>query len=360
MIKKIFAKKNLVPPPAAIVETVQAVPPPVRLSVEEQKENHKQRKQAIIDEFGKSVINFLYDEIWTPLHIIDLMEGEFSPEIDLRVSVKDGIQSSLEAHKEKLRGKIYRQSLNLQPGNLLIVLKNSYGDVIESFKDRDRDINKLVCMLNPQQHRLLFLRHFIPPIPDDLYQFDDVVLPLGFAEALTEIVNYCDLNYSLDNVTFDKWEKLVTDLSDSGVFLHLPNQEEEIPFQEILSVDFGQLNYNKITVKQVLKDTVDKQTIVIPLFVIFLAFFCSEASEKSIFPYHYLFTATGSSKERSMTRGLFSFPKLFNQLLDESLLPQQYAKCLAILYREAFYMRGAEIDDIFMNFRERYSPNSLA
>jgi hypothetical protein len=356
MLNKFFKKRLEIPTeqplsesPVLVEETIHPTP---RLSIEEQKERQKQRKRLIIDEFGKSVINFLYDEIWTPLHIIDFIEVDFPKGSPLKITVENAIKESLETHKENLRGKIYKQSFNLQPGNLLMVVKDRYNESITSLRNRNRDIEKLIGFFNPSVHRLLLVRHFRPPIPDDLYKYDDVMLPPQFEEALKEIVNYCDLNYSTDNVNFSKWQKLIYDLSDSGVMLHFPNNPQEVHLKELLNSDYSNIGYNKITVKQILKDTVEKQTIVIPLFIIFLAFFCSDISEKNIFPYHYLFTATGSSKNYTSTYGLFSFPKLFNKLLDESLLPKQFNKCLSIIYNEAFRMRQTEIDDLLIDFRE--------
>jgi len=356
MFNKFFKKRLETTPeqplsdsPILVEEIIQ---PKLKLSIEEQKEQQKQRKRTIIDEFGKSVINFLYDEIWTPLHIIDFIEVDFPKGHPLKITVENAIKQSLESHKENLRGKIYKQSFNLQPGNLLMVVKDRYNQSITSFRNRDRDINKLLEFFNPTVHRLLLVRHFRPPVPDDLYQYDDVLLPPQFEEALKEIVNYCDLNYSLDNVNFSKWQKLIGDLSDSGVMLHFPNNPQELPLKELLNSDYSNIGYSKITVKQILKDTVEKQTIVIPLFIVFLAFFCSDISEKNIFPYHYLFAATGSSKNYASTYELFSFPKLFNKLLDESLLPKQFNKCLSIIYNEAFRMRQPEIDDLLIDFRD--------
>lgn len=78
MLNKFFKKRletttEPIPSESPIVaeETIQPKP---KLSIEEQKEQQKQRKRLIIDEFGKTVINFLYDDIWTPLHIIDFIE----------------------------------------------------------------------------------------------------------------------------------------------------------------------------------------------------------------------------------------------------------------------------------------------
>ena len=355
MLNKFFKKRletttEPIPSESPIVAE-ESIQPKAKLSIEEQKERQKQRKRLIIDEFGKSVINFLYDDIWTPLHIIDFIEVDCPKGSPLKIHVENAIKASLENHKENLRGRIYKQSFNLQPGNLLMVVKDRYNQSITSFRNCDRDINKLIEFFNPTVHRLLLVRHFRPPVPDDLYQYDDVMLPPQFEEALKEIVNYCDLNYSLDNVNFTKWQKLIYDLSDSGVMLHFPNNPQELPLKQLLNVDYSNIGYHKITVKQILKDTVEKQTIVIPLFIIFLAFFCSDISEKNIFPYHYLFTATGSSKNYASTYELFSFPKLFNKLLDESLLPKQFNKCLSIIYNEAFRMRQTEMDDLLMNFR---------
>ena len=366
MFNKLFKKKEETSPEKLSIEIEKSVNIPTqitpKISLEEQKQRHKQRKRLIIDEFGRSVLNLvkkddrLFDGIWTPLHAIDLLIVDFPEGSDIKKVIEDSIQSSIETHKENLKEKIYRQSFNLQPGNLLMVVKNQYGEPIAIFKNRRRDVERLVECLNPKIHKLVLIRHFIPPVPEDLYKYDDIDLPPKFEEAIKDIVNYCDLNYSLDNLTFDKWVKLISGLDDSGTVLHLPNSEEEVDLSEILDADYSNIGYDKITLKQILKDTVEKHTVVIPIFILFLGFFCSESSEKNVFAYHYLFTATGSSKELSTTRGAFSFPKLFNELLDESLLPRQFNKCLAIIYNEAFRMRQPEIDDLLIHFRERYNP----
>lgn len=124
----------------------------------------------------------------------------------------------------------------------------------------------------------------------------------------------------------------------------------------MLTTDYSDIGYRKIRAKLILKDTVEKHTIVIPLFIVLLAFFCSEKTARSSFPYHFLFTATGDAKQRSMERGDVSLFKLFNQLLDESLLPEQFNKCLSIIYNESFRLHQTEIDDLFLQFRERVNP----
>ena len=56
-----------------------------------------------------------------------------------------------------------------------------------------------------------------------------------------------------------------------------------------------------------------------------------------------------------MNRGEVSFPKLFNGLLDESLLPEQFNKCLSIIYNESFHLKEVEINDLFLIFRDQYN-----
>lgn len=361
MLHKIFKKK---PEPVLTKEEPESPPrqSPVstipRLSLDEQKQRRFQRKRLVIDEFGKSVINLkLQHGILTPLHIVDVAEVNLSSSQDLHQIVEAGVQSSLETHKENLRQKLYRESFNLEPGHLLVVTKDKEKDQIISFKDYNKNLGKFLEILDPLAHRLLLVRYFIPPIPDDMHQFDDVELPPKFEQALRDIVNYCDLNYSLDNVNYDKWQLLILSLSDSGVILNFPNHSEERPLKEMLTADYSDIGYRKIRAKLILKDTVEKHTVVIPLFIVLLVFFCSEKTARSSFPYHFLFTATGDAKQRSMERGDVSFFKLFNQLLDESLLPEQFNKCLSIIYNESFRLHQTEIDDLFLTFRENLNPS---
>ncbi|MFM7439506.1 MAG: hypothetical protein ACKO2V_13030, partial [Snowella sp.] len=100
MLNKFFKKRletttEPIPSESPIVaeETIQPKP---KLSIEEQKERQKQRKRLIIDEFGKTVINFLYDDIWTPLHIIDFIEVNFPKGSPLKIHVENAIKASLE------------------------------------------------------------------------------------------------------------------------------------------------------------------------------------------------------------------------------------------------------------------------
>lgn len=364
MLHKIFKRKTVTTPS---VETSVVTPSPetealrLRLSLDEQKQHRFRRKQLVIDEFGKSVINLkLQHGILTPLHIVDVTEVHLPAQGDLHPVVEAGVQNSLELHKENLRQKLYRESFNLQPGHLLVVTKDKASDQIISFKDYTKNLDRFLDILDPLAHRLLLVRYFIPPIPDDLHQFDDIELPPKFEDVLRDIINYCDLNYSLDNVNFDKWKLLILSLTDSGVVLNFPNQTEEKPFEEMLSADYSDIGYRKIRVKLVLKETVEKHTVVIPLFILLLALFCSEKTARSSFPYHFLFTATGDAKQRSMEKGNISFFKLFNQLLDESLLPEQFNKCLSIIYNESFRLHQTEIDDLFLAFRQRLDPSLLS
>jgi hypothetical protein len=361
MLHKIFKQKTeTVPTDAEPVVPVAESPAPSapRLSLEEQKRQRFQRKKLVIDEFGKSVINLkLQQGILTPLHIVDVAKVDLQSSHNLHQIVENGVKKSLEHHKENLRHKLYRELFNLQPGHLLVVTKDKKTDQIISFKDYNKNLDKFLELLNPFAHRLLLVRYFIPPIPDDMHQFDDVELPEKFEVALRDIVNYCDLNYSLDNVTFDKWYNLINSLSDTGVILNFPNHTEEKPFEDLLGADYSHMGYRKIRAKLILKDTVEKHTVVIPLFILLLAFFCSDKKDCNSFLYHFLFTATGEAKQRSMERGDVSFFKLFNQLLDESLLPEQFNKCLSIIYNESFRLHQTEIDDLFLSFRERLNPN---
>lgn len=359
MLHKMFKTKTEAAPipEPPVVSSPPTLPSRPRLTLDEQKQHRFQRKKLVIDEFGKSVINLkLQHGILTPLHIVDVSEVRLPITGNLHQVVEAGVQTSLELHRENLRHKLYRESFNLQPGHLLVVTKDRENDQIISFKDYTKNFDKFLEILDPLAHRLLLVRYFIPPIPDDLHQFDDVELPPKFEAALRDIVNYCDLNYSSDNVNFEKWQLLISALSDSGVILNFPNHSEEKPLKEMLTADYSDIGYRKIRAKLILKDTVEKHTVVIPLFVVLLAFFCSDKNARSSFPYHFLFTATGDAKQRSMERGDISFFKLFNQLLDESLLPEQFNKCLSIIHNESFRLHQTEIGDLFLHFRERLNP----
>ncbi|WP_323293764.1 hypothetical protein [Crocosphaera sp. XPORK-15E] len=355
MLSKLFKQKakakSPLSPPIKVETNIQ---PHKTLSIEQQKIQHKQRRTSVIDEFGKSIINFLQaDDIWTPLHIIDFLEVDFSQGYDIPETILNDLEKSQEIHKQNLRQTYYKKSLNFQPSYLLLVVKEQKNNTITSFKNNQNNLNSLVNILKPDLHRLLLVRYFVPPIPDDLHKFDDVVLPEKFQETVKNIINYIDINYSLDNLNFKKWETLIIALHDLDVRLNFPQNAEEVTLTEMLTTDYSHLNYEELMVKQVLSEKVEKNPISIPLFILLLAFFCSEESAKSVFSYHYLFDSTGHAKKRSMNRGDISFPKLFNQLLDESLLPKQFSKCLSIIYNETFRFKETEINDLFLVFREK-------
>ncbi|MBJ7898596.1 MAG: hypothetical protein GC158_01460 [Cyanobacteria bacterium RI_101] len=356
MLSKFFKKQSQI----VVNETVQqeVVSQDIGLrqltTIEEQKQKHFYRKKIVINEFGKSVINLkLHHGILTPLHIVDLMEVDLPQRGNLLRAVETSLHLSLKLHKENLRQKLYRQAFNLQPGHLLCVVKDKSLNKVVSFKDYSQNLDKFLQAVNPANHRILLVRYFIPPIPDDLHQYDDVPLPPKFESALQDILNYCDLNYSIDNLTLGKWQELISSLSDFGVVLNFPNCEADKSLLSLMKEDSSNLNYRKIQVRLILKDTVEKHTIVLPLFVLLSAFFCSLPQEKNSFPYHFLFTATGDAKKRSLERGDISFFKLFNQLLDESLLPEQFNKCLSIIYNNFFRFKQEEIKDLLVQFNDK-------
>jgi hypothetical protein len=332
-----------------------------KISIPEQRELQVQRKRKIIDEFDKSLINLqLETGIWTPLYIVDLYEVDFSPpKINFASIIEQNLDECFTIHKEKLRQKIYRESFNLQPSELLIVVKEISGGIFLSFKKFPRNIEQLVELFNvnfltPSTHKILFLTYFIPPIPDDLYKFDNITIPQKFEEAVRDIVNYCDRNFSTDNLTFEKWESLIRGLNAQGMILKFPDTEKEVKLDAILTEDYSNIGYHRVKLEEIVKDTIEKNPIVIPLFILFLAFFCSDESDIQIFSYHYLFSPTGLAKQRLIESGKVSFPKLFNKLLDESLLPNQFRKCLSTIYYEAFILHQYELEDLIFKYREKY------
>jgi len=150
-----------------------------------------------------------------------------------------------------------------------------------------------------------------------------------------------------------KWELLIVNLATSGLHLMLPPNNQERSILAALTLDHGEINYKKVRVHQVLDDRVEKQTLIIPYFVLLLAFFCSNPAETNSFQYHYLFSATGNTKQKSLSQGNTSFNKLFNKLLDESLLSAQFNKCLAILFNEVFKPRQEEIEDCLTKLQQK-------
>jgi hypothetical protein len=267
----------------------------------------------------------------------------------------DGIQTSQKIHKDNLAEKPYKKSFYFQPSYILMVVKDQDGNTVTSFKNSDKNLEKLSKIFNADIHRLFLVRYFIPPIPEDLYKYDDVLLPPKYQEAVREIVNYIDINCNIDNLTFEKWLQMLTSLNNNfDLRLNIPNQAKDIELTQLLTSDYDEFSYRQLRIKQLVKDTVEKNPISIPYFILILALLCSDEFNTTIFSYHYLFNPTGNSKERTMSRGEISFPKLFNRLLDESLLPEQFNKCISIIYHEGFRLNQQEIDDLLSKFREKY------
>ncbi|MGI0481264.1 hypothetical protein ACN4EE_10770 [Geminocystis sp. CENA526] len=345
------------------IET-KIIPQYTRVSIEEQRELQRQRKTKIINEFGKSLLNLQIETgIWTPVYIVDLYKLDFSEaQTDFAPLIEESLEISFAIHKENLKHKIYRESFNLQPAETLIVIKEISGEIFLSFKKFSFNIEKLVELLNVgfltvNTHQIFLLTYFIPPIPDDLYKFDNITIPQNFEQAVKDIVNYCDRNFSTDNLTFEKWKNLILGLNAQGMILKFPDTEETVTLDKILTEDYSNIGYHRLKVEEIVKDTVEKNPIVIPIFILFLAFFCSDKSDSQIFTYHYLFSPTGFAKQRLMESGNISYPKLFNKLLDESLLPNQFRKCLSTIYYEGFILHQYEVDDLLFKFREKYKES---
>lgn len=142
-------------------------------------------------------------------------------------------------------------------------------------------------------------------------------------------------------------------LNAQGMILKFPDTEKVVKLDAILIEDYSGIGYHRVKVEEIVKDTIEKNPIVIPLFILFLAFFCSDKDDTQIFSYHYLFSPTGMAKQRLMETGKVSFPQLFNKLLDESLLPNQFRKCLSTIYYEAFILHQYELEDLIFKFREK-------
>jgi hypothetical protein len=356
MLAKFFQRKTEIIRTSEEIKISQIPVSFGQLFQKDQQQKHKQRRQLIIDEFKQPIINFLQDHgIWTPLHIVDFLEVNFPERGDFQTVIMDAIKTSQKIHRDNLAEKPYKKSFYFQPSYILILVKDQDGNTVTSFKNSDRNLEKLSKIFNADIHRLFLVRYFIPPIPEDLYKYDDVLLSPKYQEVVREIVNYIDINYNIDNLTFEKWLQMITSLNDNfDLRLNLPNQKEEVRLNQLLTSDYSEFSYRQLRVKQLMKDTVEKNPISIPYFILILAFLCSDEFNTAIFPYHYLFSPTGNAKERTMNRGETSFPKLFNRLLDESLLPEQFNKCISIIYHEGFRLNQQEIDDLLSKFREKY------
>jgi hypothetical protein len=341
------------PPQIAIKETPAR---PRKLSLTEQKKLRKQQKAKILAEFDKPLINLLHNDIWIPLNIIDLQEVEIPESEEMRAIVESAIKEFNTIHRDNLRGKIYRRSLNFQPGLILMVVKDREGDFFNSYRLLDSNLERMLGSFDRSVHRLLLARYFVPPVPDDLYKYDeDFSIPPKFLEVLQQIADYTDENFSLDNVDFDKFDRMIDLLSSYGARLQYSRSEQEFPLTEIKELNCDILGYNRLTVKQTVKETVEKaDMIAVPLFILLLALFCSSITENSVFSYHYLFSSTGASKKELIANKSLSFPKLFNRLLDESLLPAEFNQCLIRIYHEVFRPRQEAISDLLEHFRNRY------
>lgn len=324
------------------------------LSLAEQKERRQERKKAVIEEFGKPLVNIqLHDGLITPIQVVDLLEVDLPLQGDLRKAIINGLNQSLVLHQKNLRQQLYRESFNFQPGHLIFFITDNYGQHLRAFRDYESRLDDVVKGLNPRHHRLLLVRYFVPPVPDDLRRYSDIFIPSEFESALIAMIGFCDLNFNLYNLPLAKWEMLIANLASSGLYLMIPPHNREHSVLEALTLDYGEVNFKKIRVRYVLDDRVEKQTVIIPYFVLLLAFFCSDPTETKSFPYHYLFSATGKAKDKSLAKGHVSFHKLFNKLLDESLLPAQFNKCLAILFNEAFKPHQEDIEDYLAKLQQK-------
>jgi hypothetical protein len=324
------------------------------LSLAEQKKRRHERKQAVIEEFGKPLVNIQLDDgLLTPVHVVDLLEVILPFKGDLNKVIQNGLNQSLVLHQKNLRQQLYRESFNFQPGHLLLLITDNYGQHLRAFRDYESNLEDVVKFLNPRQHRLLLVRYFVPPVPDDLRRYSDIFIPPEFETALIAIISFCEANFNLYNLPLLKWERLIANLANSGLYLLLPPNHQEKTILSLLTLDPDQVNYKKMRVRQVLDDRVEKRTLIIPYFVLLLAFFCSDPTESNSFQYHYLFAATGNAKQRTLSQGNVSFQKLFNQLLDESLLPAQFNKCLAILFNEVFKPRQEEIEAYLLKLHQQ-------
>jgi len=324
------------------------------LSLAAQKERRQERKKAVIEEFGKPLVNIqLNDGLITPVHVVDLLEVVLPFKGDLKKAIANSLNQSLVLHQKNLRQQLYRESFNFQPGHLLMLIIDNHGQHIKAFRDEENIIDEVVKCLNPRRHRLLLVRYFVPPIPDDLRRYSDIFIPSEFEAALIKIIDFCEVNFNVYNLPLAKWELLIANLAASGLHLMIPPHNQQRSLRDVLTLDPGEINYRKVRVHQVLDDRVEKQTIIIPYFVLLLAFFCSDPTETNGFHYHYLFSATGDAKQRSLNQGSVSFHRLFNKLLDESLLPAQFNKCLAILFNEVFKPHQEDIEDCLTKLQQQ-------
>lgn len=324
------------------------------LSLAEQKERRQERRRAVIEEFGKPLVNIqLHDGLMTPIHVVDLLEVVLPLKGDIKKAILNGLNQSIVLHQKNLHQRLYRESFNFQPSRLLMLITDNQGQHIAAFRDYENRLDNIVKSLDPRHHRLLLVRYFVPSVPDDLRRHRDIFIPSEFERVLIEIINFCEVNFNLYNLPLPKWEALIGNLAASGLYLIFPPNNEDRSILNALTLNHGEINYKKVRVHQLCNDRVEKQTAIIPYFVLLLAFFCSQPTEAGSFEYHYLFSVTGNANQKVINQENISFQKLFNQLLDTSLLPAQFNKCLAILFNEAFKPHQEDIEDYLTRLQNR-------
>lgn len=82
------------------------------------------------------------------------------------------------------------------------------------------------------------------------------------------------------------------------MIIKFPDREETVTIDALFTEDYSNIGYHRLKVEEIVKDTIDKNPIVIPLFILLLAFFCSDKHDSKIFSYHYLFSPTGITKKK--------------------------------------------------------------
>ena len=72
-----------------IPDVPEAAPFERQLSLAKQKERRQERKQAVIEEFGKPLVNIkLQDGLITPIHVVDLLEVVLPFKGDIRKAIE--------------------------------------------------------------------------------------------------------------------------------------------------------------------------------------------------------------------------------------------------------------------------------
>ncbi|MDJ0660369.1 MAG: hypothetical protein QNJ42_12915 [Crocosphaera sp.] len=325
------------------------------LDLWEEKVSHQQRQQLINKEFGNYIINvFLDRKQWTSLYVIDFLKVNWSEEYDLRSNLENHLKKSREIHKINLNQVYYKKSLNLQPTHLLLMVKTQQNKIIIALRQSEKHIDLLVNKLQPNHHRLLLVRYLGSPVSYHHRPANDVVIPASFQKVVKDIINYVDLNYSLDNLTFKKWKNLMINFHELNVKFKIDKHSQPISIIKLLTTDYSHLSYDQIMVEKIDKNQLENKNAQIPLFILLLALFCSEPSSTRVFSYNYLFLIDVNSQNHSTLLNNLSFPKLFYQLLDESLHPQQFQKCLSMIYNQSFKYKEEKINKLLFKFRDQY------